>query len=424
MKNVKKYIIVSIAAALLMIVFAVLMIMYDRGVFEISFIKRDEHTTAEQTQTDTEPETETDTEITDTLPDDSGEVTDEDEVTADQSVFDNLHNAIPAVNGRIIMATDKTYDDKTMTVYRLDTVTLPEETLSGGLMTRTRYSVTKNGVKRTFKEEKRTEVRRSVDVYMGMFVVADGGSLSFYNSAGVILYKYTGTDELVFAYERDKEDRPLFILNGEYYYIDPGAKTLVKSDFEKKDSRGLYYNYPADFGKDAEKVRFRDYYAVEQKDEGGIGSVYLDGGYVMVRSIKYERDDEDDGKCVEDMEVIVNADGKKFDLPEGYRCKAYSDQRILVEKGGKYGFYAVKGAWIADSKYTYATPYYEGLAVVGSSSFKGVIDLEGNFVIPMSYSYISVCSGGIIVCWSSQTGYEIYIKAENQVVGEGSPLPN
>lgn len=412
MKNVKKYIIVSAVLAAVIVLFAVLMIMYDKGVFDISFIKRETNTT--QAQTDTEPATDTDPDSTDTAPVDSGEETDDSEETADQSVFDGLHEQIPSSNGKILTASEKTYDEKTMSIYRLDSLTLPENNFMNDYKFVKRYITARTGVLRTVTETRTFELRRAVDVYMGMLVVSDGKNLTFYNGSGAEIFKYTGEENLIFAYERDLEDRPLFLINEEYYYIDTVLKALVKSDYDnKKDDRGLYYNYPAAFGKDAVKADFRIYKPVAQKDEGGIGSVYFDGGYVMVRNIKYERDDEDDGRVVEDMEIIVDEDGREFPLPEGYAAKAYSDQRILVEYNGKYGFYAVKGAWIADSKYTYATPYYEGLAVVGNSGQKGVIDLDGNFVIPMSYSNISVCSGGIFVCWSAQTGYEVYIKTEN-----------
>ena len=407
MKNVKKYLIVSAVIISLITVLAVIMIMYDRGVFDISFIQRPEQTASSQTET--EPDTDTAEVTNDPENTDTSETEPED--TADLALFDELHEAIPAVSTGTVKATEDTYDKETMSLYRLD-MELPAHNITGDYITRTRYIVSRDKVLRSFTEKQLSEMRRAADVYMGMLVISDGKSLSFYNGSGTLIFKYTGEEELVFAYERDKEDRPLFILGEEYYYIDADLMTLVKSDFDKKsDSRGLYYNYPSSFAKDAKKAGIRGYETVAQKDEGAIGALYYDSGYVMMRNIKHEQNDED-RKVVEDMEVIVNDDGKEFPLPEGYAAKAYSDQRILVEYKGKYGFYAIKGAWIADSIYAYATPYYEGLAVVGTGTQRGVIDLDGNFVIPISYTHISVCSGGIIVCWSVQTGYEVYIKTE------------
>ncbi|MBO4423154.1 MAG: WG repeat-containing protein [Clostridia bacterium] len=461
MKKVIKYIIISSALAILIIVFSVLMILYDLRLFDISFIKRED------------PVTETQTEAVTTGPEDTGEETGAGTETEDigtdtepaeetSDIYEKIHELIPAANGRILNATEDTYDRNTMTLYRLDNVTLPQSNASSGVKTRERYTVTKDGVLRTFTRTTLPEMRPAVDVYMGMFVVADGKKLSFYNGSGRLIYTYEGEKELVFAYERDKEDRPLFILDEKYWYIDEATSQLSESDFDVRDSRGLHYNYPSSFGKsdgqyvsyrsgdyhgvadadgrtvrtaifeegynysdglglisykgdacylnEAGKVAIDDFEIVVQRDEGGIGSIYFDGGYVIVRKIIYNPIKRT--KVEEDMEVLIDTRGREYELPKGYNIVSYSDQRILVENNKKYGFYAVKGAWIADTVYTYATPYYEGLAVVGSNAAKGVIDLNGDFVIPMSYSYISVCSGGIIVCYSQQTGYEVYIKAE------------
>ena len=408
MKNNKKYIIVSAVLASVILIFAVLLILYDRGYFDISFLKRPERADVTETETETGTETEEDTKD----PDGTGAETDtEEEETADPSVFEDIRGMIPDAKDKKVSASESTYDKNTMTLYRLDKLELPDKAYYGDYMSRKRYIVTRDTVLRKITESTSMEIRRSVDVYMGMLVVSNGSDLSFYNGSGDLIYTYSGEEELIFAYERDKEDRALFILGDDYYYIDPGVMTLIRSEFVKADSRGFYYNYPTYFAKDAVKAKFWRYDDVAQRDENGIGSIYFDGGYVMVRNIKHEQDDED-RRVVEDMEIIVDEDGKEFSLPEGCVAKAYSDQRILVYNNGKYGFYAVKDAWIADTKYTYATPYYEGLAVVGSTMQKGVIDMEGNFVIPMSYSHISVCSGGIIVCWSEQTGYDVYIKTE------------
>ena len=206
MKNVRKYIIISAALAVVITVFAVLMIMYDKGVFDISFIKRADPVTS-TAETETEPEEETTGEsVTDTEGTDTSEETDSEE-TAAPSVFDELHETIPATNGKVYIATEKTYDKDTMSLYRLDTLTLPRLNVTGDNMTRTRYLVTRSDVLRSFTVKQVSEMRRAVDVYMGMLVVSDGTSLSFYNGSGIIMYKYTGEEELVFAYEHAQARR-------------------------------------------------------------------------------------------------------------------------------------------------------------------------------------------------------------------------
>ena len=475
MKKTNKYIVISIALAVVIVVFSVLLILYDKHVFDISFIKRPDETAAVETTAavQTEPgETETEPPETggDTAPEESTGA----ETEVPKSVFDELHEKYPAVKGEELSPTEKTYGDG-IALFRLDGFEAPEKEYLGDTFIKTEYRVSRTGEVqglRVIKPVDTLAYRRSVDVYMGMIVVSDGKALSFYNGRGELLYKYEGEEQLTFAYERDSADRPLFRTGGAYYYIDEELHELVPSDFDERDSRGLHYNYPTDFGRsegeytvfrngdsygiqNAEGVRKRNaiyekgynfseglglvvyrgdaYYfnedmdividgerrgiqMVDFKDENGVGSIYYDGGYVLARIIKYhplyEVNPERYNIVEEDAEVVIDKKGRVYELPEGCSAKAYSDQRILVENNGKYGFYAVKGAWIADTEYTYATPYHEGLAVVGKNNVKGVIDLDGNFVIPLSYGSISVCTGGVIVCYSKTTGYDIYIKTD------------
>ena len=363
-------------------------------------------------------------------------------------------------------ASEDIYDPDSMKILRIASLTLPDSDSETDIMTRKRYFTSYEGRERSFSVRETAELRRAVDVYMGMIVVSDRGSLSFYNGNGELLYVYSGEEELVFAYERDGEDRPLFTLEGKYYYIDEDEKDLKKSDYDARDNRGLYYNYPSYFGKtegqftvfrsgslygikkaDGSKLRnaiYEEAYnyseglglviykgdvcymnekgkvvienkvklekmtPVGSRDENGIGGLYFDGGYVRIR--KTYKDIHDN--VIDDIDVLIDTSGAEFPLPTGYNLVSYSNQRILLSKNGCYGFYATKGAWIADAIYNYATPYYEGLAVVGTGAKRGVIDLDGNFVIPLSYSHISVCSGGIIVCYSPEYGYDVFVKAK------------
>ena len=468
MKKTGKFIVVSVILAVIITAFSLLLIAYDKGLFDLSFIKRAENddpvtTSAPQTEPEdtTAPETSGDT---DTTVPDSDSVSEDTQPTPTPGIFDEIHGKYGTVGVGDKEAAERTYDPENMTLYRLEGIDLPSEEFYFDLMSRQRYRVSESGEisgLRVFTQYTSHEFRRAVDIYMGMIVVSDGKTLTFYDGKGSFLYKYEGEEELVFAYERDLSDRPLFILSEQYYYIDAETHELAESDYDARDSRGLYYNYPSDFGRfegqyrsfrsgnyhgimtaeektvrtaifeegynyndglglisykgdacymnEAGKVAIDDFEIVVQRDEGGIGSIYFDGGYVMTRKIKYHP--RNDHVVEEDEDVLIDKKGREFELPVGYKAVSYSDQRVLVKKDGKYGFYAVKGAWTADAVYDHATPFYEGLAVVGIGDKKGVIDLDGNFVIPLSYQSISVCSGGITVCYSADTGYEIYIKA-------------
>lgn len=135
------------------------------------------------------------------------------------------------------------------------------------------------------------------------------------------------------------------------------------------------------------------------------GAVYFSDGACMVRFIEYNTRE----KVSTDKEVIVDEDGDEIYLPDSSVVHAYSCGRVLISINGKYGFYAVKNAWIADCEYTYATPYSEGLAVIGrEDGSKSVIDLDGNTVVPFGiYTEISECVNGVMVCYSESGGFEI-----------------
>ena len=53
-------------------------------------------------------------------------------------------------------------------------------------------------------------------------------------------------------------------------------------------------------------------------------------------------------------------------------------------------------------KYTYATPFCEGLAVVGDlDGKKGVIDIDGNVVVPFEYDRITECCDGVFLAFNA-----------------------
>ena len=457
MKQKTSTIIITVISVILMCVLTAAAVMYTEGMFN-----KAPETTESETERQTEGPQTTEAPVTE-IP-----ITDLPVQTTGILTPDEHQQLVSkfGVMSAEYTASEDIYDPDSMRILRIASLTLPDSDSEEDFMTRKRYIVTYSGRERSFTVQNVEEARRAVDVYMGMIVVSDQKTLSFYNGSGELLYVYSGEEELVFAYERDKEDRPLFILGEKYYYIDEDEKDLKKADYDSRDSRGLYYNYPSYFGKSEgqftvfrsgnlygikktdgatlrsaiyreaynyseglglvdykgdvcylnekgrvvieNKVKTEEMTLVGSRDENGIGALYFDGGYVRMRK-KYI---DIHKNVIDDIDVLIDMTGAEFRLPEGYNFVSYSNQRILLSKNGFYGFYATKGAWIADTVYSYATPYYEGLAVVGyKNGKKGVIDLDGNFVIPLSYSNISVCSGGVMICYSADTGYDIFVKS-------------
>lgn len=129
------------------------------------------------------------------------------------------------------------------------------------------------------------------------------------------------------------------------------------------------------------------------------------------------------GYVVHDQyDVLVDTDGRIFNIPGGYTIVGYSDGVALLEKNGKYGFLeCATGQWIAQPQYTYAQPFCEGLAVIGYKDGKRcMIDTDGNVVLPLIYDHISQCSNGTVVAFAEGHGWSIYNKMSAQKYTEPS----
>ena len=143
-----------------------------------------------------------------------------------------------------------------------------------------------------------------------------------------------------------------------------------------------------------------------------IGSLYFDEGYVMVRQI--DIDHKYKNTLSGDYQYLVDNKGERFPLPSGYNLLSYSDGVMLLERDGYYGYYSTEGKWIAQPIFTYARPFAEGLGVLGfSGSKKGVIDREGNLIVPFKYDHISNVSCGTFAVYD-ENGWKLIAKLEKQ----------
>ncbi len=149
-----------------------------------------------------------------------------------------------------------------------------------------------------------------------------------------------------------------------------------------------------------------------ERDEYMLGHYYFEDGLIRMRVVErltYKLNEYED-----DYEVIVDTKGNQVNaVPEGYNVISYSDSVFLVERNGRYGYYHRDGRWVAQPIYTYAAPFIEGLAVLGyESGIKGVIDTEGNIVIPFAYNEISNASTGIFAVYSEADGWKVLAKVK------------
>ncbi|MBQ8383598.1 MAG: WG repeat-containing protein [Clostridia bacterium] len=140
-----------------------------------------------------------------------------------------------------------------------------------------------------------------------------------------------------------------------------------------------------------------------------IGCTGFDNGYLRLRIKALSMMSDSRGAVVQDQYYLVNTSGERFAIPEGYTLEGYSDGVLLLSKDGLYGYYSIDGDWIAQPIYTYARPFVQGLAVLGSEDGTvGMIDTEGNIVLPFVFTSIEDVSSGLIVTYCEGIGYETY----------------
>ncbi len=151
------------------------------------------------------------------------------------------------------------------------------------------------------------------------------------------------------------------------------------------------------------------YYLAEENGANSIGMYFFDRGFMRVRCAL--RNYFDIGQIVGDTDLLITPSGKQFEIPDGYELKSYSDGILLLEREGRYGCMDITGRWIAQPIYTSAEPFYEGLCVLTTADGKsGMIDTEGNVVIPFEFDHVSNASSGRIAVYDAASGWTVLEK--------------
>ncbi len=173
-----------------------------------------------------------------------------------------------------------------------------------------------------------------------------------------------------------------------------------------------YYKYPT--GDIGHKLNARDIFRLpDTLGIESIGSAGYDHGWLRIRVQALSQMNNSLGTVIRDWEALVDAEGNFFEIPEGYTLEGYSDGVLLLSKNGLYGYYSIEGEWITQPIFTYARPFIQGLAVVGSESGTvGMIDTDGNIVLPFVYTSLSDVSSGVITAYCEGIGWETYYLVE------------
>lgn len=176
----------------------------------------------------------------------------------------------------------------------------------------------------------------------------------------------------------------------------------------------IMFSSRKNFYSDLNWTAHEKYTAPLLKNIESIGSYYFDHGLMRVRLQSwdcYHQAQFDQIKVVTDEDILIDPSGKRHELPSGYTLKGYSDGILLLYSDGKYGYMDTYGRWIRDPFMDDARPFLEGVAVCKNAEGNyGLIDTNGNTVIPFNYSYMSDISGGTIAAYSESTGWTVFQK--------------
>ncbi len=198
--------------------------------------------------------------------------------------------------------------------------------------------------------------------------------------------------------------------NGYAVVVSVQNNTLLIVNTSKRImfNSGGRYQYPTGVpghGLSAQNVfRLPDTLGIES-----IGSAGYDHGWLRIRIQALSQMSNTLNTVINDWETLVDEKGNYFELPEGYTLEGYSDGVLLLSKDGLYGYYGIDGSWITQPIFPYARPFIQGLAVVGSADGTvGMIDTDGNIVLPFVYTSLSDCSSGVITAYCEGIGWETY----------------
>lgn len=258
----------------------------------------------------------------------------------------------------------------------------------------------------------------------------DYPAYSYKTAAGVHIYASYVSSKKVYtyldAYDEKQEIKTNYSMAYNFGPTDCALVKLTSGSVRIINSAGktvhtspttVYTYYPE--GTDAGySIKVQRYYALPYlNDISAIGSGTIDEyGWMRIRIQLKGRSPGIGDKIVGDYETLINAKGELFEIPEGYTLEGYSDGVLLLSRNGLYGYYTVEGKWIANPIYTFASPFVQGLAALGySDGTVGMIDTDGNIVLPFAFRYVSNVSSGLVAAYSESGGWEVFKLMERQI---------
>lgn len=163
------------------------------------------------------------------------------------------------------------------------------------------------------------------------------------------------------------------------------------------------YVAPSDFNF---KKHYQTYDGGINNDYHDMGMYYYSNGHVMIRYCLL--DAKTATKLIKSVNLIIDTVGKHNTVPGDYSLEGYSDGVMLVSKNGRYGYLNLDHSWVYHPVFDDARPFFQGLAVAHTDGGYGMIDTEGNTVLPFIFKYISDVSDGRVAAYSEENGWQIF----------------
>ena len=333
------------------------------------------------------------------------------------------------------------------------------------------YVITKTGA----------EIRHAVEVYMGYILMDSGDELFLIDSDGNALSRYA-YDKYSPAYMRDKSGKPVFMRTDEdgkelYYTLSDDGKSFVPCDISADgDNVGLYFDYPASFGKSDSTAVYPEKYSVAEGEtpdtkitglwayavknaEGEKTGMLTEYRFKTAHSFTLNRGAVIENNSERGSMSFVNENGRKaFDNTRVYvnRYDRYVKDFLLppmtngIESIGFYYFdsgltrvrlqtvdyynYAVRGVvrvvedrdilihpdgseYDLPAGYT-MTGYSEGAVVLkrDSDGMYGILNVEGEWIAQPIYKSATPFIGGLAVLETDDGRYGMIDKSGNIVL--------
>jgi len=320
-------------------------------------------------------------------------------------------------------------------------------------------------------------LRTAVETNMDFLIVRSGENEVLCSASGKIITEDYDASELQILKMRDDAGNAVLKQGDLYYIYDESAGELTEIEFsELYGDRGVPFMYPAYYGANGASGFDREYNPYNRKwgyknsetgalQYGNLGRIYSKSfnfsediaiayqdaagsglklffigpdGYYIFNNKNYFAPDEVTSKHIGffyfdhgltrviyrdwigmtyiDKEMVIDKFGNQFYIPEDYTVKAYSNGMFLLEKNGHYGYMNYWGEWVGNPIYTYAQPFYEGVAVIGLANGKrALIDTQGNLLLKFNYDVILNCTGGIVAYYEKGAGWTVLNKVRRQI---------